>query len=88
MKERILWICLLGIGIGYSVTASAQQPPVDPTAAAYRQLLSEANDRVVGMAGQVQKLEQQVQILTKQLDEAKKHVAADAKPPETTPPKP
>lgn len=50
--------------------------------ATYRQLLTEANDRIASMAGQAAKLEQQVQSLTKQNEELRKKAepAAPAKP--------
>jgi septal ring factor EnvC (AmiA/AmiB activator) len=51
--------------------ASAQQLPADPRVETYRQLLSEANDRVVNMASQSHQLQQQVQQLQAELAKLK-----------------
>lgn len=51
---RLFSPVLLALVIASS--ASAQQPPEDPKITAYRQLLSEANERVVTYAAQAQQL--------------------------------
>jgi hypothetical protein len=43
-----------------ALPANAQQPPSDPRLETYKQLLSEANDRVVGLAAQVQHLQAEI----------------------------
>lgn len=53
--------------------AVAQQP--DPAIAIYRQLLSEANDRVAAMGGHNASLDAKVKELTKALDEEKAKAA-------------
>jgi cytochrome c-type biogenesis protein CcmH/NrfG len=60
-------VCLIG---GWCTASRAQQPD-DPRIAIYRQLLSEANDRVVAALGQNQTLEAQNKQLKADLDKAK-----------------
>lgn len=69
----------------FASSAYAQTPPApsDPRIDMYRQLLGEANERVVQMSAQAQQLQQQVQMLGKQLADAQaaaKKAAEDAKP--------
>ncbi len=71
MKRLLLSLAFASL----SLPALAQQPPQDPVAATYRQLLTEANDRIVTLAAQAQRLETEKANLAKQLEEAKK--AAD-----------
>lgn len=69
MKHLILGLAIL---IGISGPAAAQQPP-DLVRDTYRQLLGEANDRIAGLAAQVQ-------ALTKQNEELKKMAQPPKKP--------
>jgi conjugal transfer/entry exclusion protein len=68
-KKRSLGLVMILLTL-MSLPASAQQadhPKVDT----YRQLLSEANDRLAGMAAQVQQLQTQVQQLQAELAKTK-----------------
>lgn len=73
-------VALIAIGsVFYCAGSNAQQPaPPDPRIDGYRQLLAEANDRVVSLIGQASALQAQVTALTKQIEDAKK--ASEEKP--------
>ena len=78
-KALVLGLFLLFGTSAISVAAFAQQAP-DPRLTVYQQLLTEANDRVVGALSQVQ-------TLTKELADTKAELAK-IKSPEVPPKKP
>jgi hypothetical protein len=68
LKELKLKRILLAALFFAPIAAYAQQPQQDPSAAVYRQLLMEANDRVAAVSAQAQ-------ALAKQLEEARAELA-------------
>jgi phage shock protein A len=64
-------LALIGVALMLAAPAFAQQQQPDPAAAVYKQLLSEANDRVAALAPIAATLDAKVKELTKALEEEK-----------------
>jgi peptidoglycan hydrolase CwlO-like protein len=64
--KKLIVLVILSTG-----PALAQQPPPDPVAASYAQLLGKANSRVANLNGALQQANAKIADLQKQIDAAK-----------------
>jgi hypothetical protein len=68
------------LGVLLASFAAHGQSKEDPTISSYRQLLTEANDRVAAMNGAIIRQAEEIRVLRAELDKLKEEKAAKAVP--------